>query len=199
MSMQIGREYFEGYEEKFINTPKGLRKVRVYLGDKYRRENKGDKPKFLGLVLAYFALLLWSGVQRTPATVSAYVMLPYAVGLFFGGYCAIGVYHALTAPRDMTVFQYNEQHRQLKVGSMVALCAMGGAVVIHIVCLALWLTKGFVDSQQLPRELMVLFSNLTCAVFMALIHLLEKKSVYTVTPGKGSDQSNDWAENMSDS
>lgn len=201
MSIQIGKHYFEGYEEKFVPKAngKGYKKVRVYLGDVYCLEGtdsqwKTRKLTLVGCILAYFALMLYFGSLRTLANVSVYVTLPYAIGLIAGGYCAMGVFHAVTASRKMTVFEYTEQHRQLEKGSLVAACAMAACVASNLICLVLWGLGGQILEGMLAKELMVLFSNMICAVLMAAIHLMEKKSAYTVIPGKGSDQSDDWAE-----
>lgn len=143
--------------------------------------------------------MLYFGSLRTLANVAVYVTLPYAMGLIAGGYCAMGVFHAVSVPRNMTVFEYNEQHVQLEKGSLVAACAMAACVASNLICLVLWGLGGQLLEGMLAKELMVLFSNMTCTVLMAAIHLLEKKSVYVVTPGKGSDQLDDWAEESASS
>lgn len=201
MSIQIGKQYFEGFEEKFIPRAngKGFRKVRVYLGDIYRLEGsdrqwRRKKITLACCILAYFGLMVGCGSLRTLANVSVYVMLPYAVGLISGGYCAMGVWHCIAAPRDMTVFQYNEQRKQLKNGSRIAACAMAACSASNLICLILWGLGGQLLKGMLAKELIVLFSNMTCAALMASIHLLEKKANYILIPGKGSNQSDDWAE-----
>lgn len=201
MSIQIGKQYFEGYEEKFVpkTNGKGYKKVRVYLGDSYRLEGTDQqwvirKLTLSGCILAYFVLMLWCGSLPALANVSAYVMLPFAIGLIAGGYCAIGVFNAVVASRNMTVYDHNEQHKQLKNGSLAAACAMTACTASNVVCLILWGINGLIPEGMLPRELVVLFSNMICAILMAYIYLLEKKSVYTVIPGKRSNQSDGWSE-----
>lgn len=200
MQIQIGKQYFEGYEEKFIPkvNGKGYKKMRVYLGDIYRlecsdREWMIRKGIMTVCIFAFFSMMLGFGSMRTLANVSVYVMLPFAIGLISGGYCAIGVFNAVAAPRDMTAFQYREQHMQLKRGAKLSACAMAACTAANLVCLAVWGLGGQIAAGTLPKELMVLLSNVVCMFLMTSLYQMEKKAAYTRIPGRGSAEADDGA------
>lgn len=187
MSLQIGQQYFEGYEEKFVPHGDGYKKVRIYQGDKYvltGNDSRWKKWKMLIRIVIFFFLMLGAGSMPVAANVTSVVVLPYAVGLLSGGYYAIGVFHAMTAPREMTAYTYKEMHGQLWKGAAAASLALLCTTAANMLCLLVRLCNGLLEAGRFPWELLNLCANAICAIIMVANYTDEKKAVYMCIPGE---------------
>lgn len=194
MTLQIGKQYFEGYEEKFVpkTNGKGFRKKRVYLGDIYHIEGSEktwvtNKICMLLAAITYFAIMIGFGTLQTLSNVSTYVTLPYAIGLLSGGYCFIGICNRMMAPYEMTAFQYNEQYKQIQKGSFCALCAMVLCFSANTICLIIWLCSGVILKGMLLKEVAMLIAHIVSAFLMLVVYNTGKNTIYIKIQRKQCD------------
>ena len=193
--LQIGKAYFEGYEEKFSprKNGRGYKKIRVYTGDVYHPELTEKqwgfkKLLFTFLILGFFVLLFCGGSIRTTSNQTALVTLPYIAALLSGGYCSVGVMHFLTKKTSMTVFGFKEFRGQVLRGSAAAAIAMGLTCAANLAVIAVGLLRGGRGAQWVGTEFTVMLCNLCGCFAMYGIHAVEKAARYTVTPGRPPEE-----------
>ena len=189
--LYIGKPYFEGYEEKFIlkRNGRGFKKVRLYTGDVYRvRDTRQQwlqkKIVFAVSCLLFYLLLFQGGLLNARSNHVLYIVLPYAVSLIAGSYCAIGIFHYLISKMDMTVFEFHEYRKQIQSGSAAASCSMAVSVFANLICIGIWLFYERRPLMSLRWEWCVLAANAACCFIMAMIYRLEKTTEFILIPGE---------------
>ena len=177
------RKHFEGYTE--IRNPESGKIERIYTAKYYRSalSNKGlriRKCVYTGIFL--LAAGLWAVVSLSglPGTMTTFVSIFTALALFPLFFAAVGLFSYCTAPRNMTISEYNGSSVRLKwaaLGAAIILAMAGIAELIFV----------FRNLQSfLPGEFMGITGYLIASALLFVLFALENASKYQLIANRNS-------------
>lgn len=152
----------------------------VYVGDYYLSgEKRGQrilrKLGYTALFAAAMALLLLGATRYTGANSAGYVAISQGLVLLCAVWVVSSLFTYVTAPHKLVVSDYKSGVKTLLKSSRT--------LALAFACPALaTLVHQFADPAQRGTELLCVLGYLAGGALMLLLHLLEKRVVYTAVP-----------------